>query len=81
MLILAINWNRIDVARTILQSEAATSNTLMMGQAMQRALELRRAEFVEMFLELPRSDRREPPTQQISRARVPNGRHVYHLHP
>ena len=55
MLTLAINWNRIDVARSLLASRAAGPNApQLVARALQHALALRRVEFVDMLLQLPR---------------------------
>uniref|UniRef100_A0A7S3AMF8 TRPM SLOG domain-containing protein n=1 Tax=Haptolina ericina TaxID=156174 RepID=A0A7S3AMF8_9EUKA len=55
MLTLAINWNRYDVASHLLERRENTDSgtETLISRAMQRALELRRVEFVRILLDLP----------------------------
>ena len=57
MISLAINWNRIDIARSLLMSQSAKANAKrIVAQALQHAFLKRRADFVKMLLGLPASD-------------------------
>eukprot|EP00966_Prymnesium_polylepis_P051964 1203144-Prymnesium_polylepis.1 len=54
MLTLAINWDRIDIAISLLNRQEADSNSsFLVARALQRALELRRSKFVQLLLTLP----------------------------
>ena len=54
MLTLAINWDRMDIAVALLdKQEVSDKSNLLVVRALQRALALRRAKFVQMLLTLP----------------------------
>ena len=54
MLTLAINWDRMDIAVSLLDNqEVSDKSNLLIVRALQRALALRKTKFVQMLLTLP----------------------------